>query len=169
MLKWKGDQNHRSVTTKKGLIHMKKNQLLMLFILFILTSVAACSQQKEKIVEAPQILDVQLAVNPVQGKMNEVITFEAKVMYGEKEVTDPDEVTFEVWRAHDNKHEKIEPKNKGNGVFSLEKSFAMEGTYYIYAHVTAEKMHYMPKKEFVIGQPSEPEVEGASKGMENNE
>ena len=33
----------------------------------------------------------------------------------------------------------------------------MEGTYYIYAHVTAEKMHNMPKKEFVIGQPSEPE------------
>ena len=169
MLKWKGDQKHRSVTTKKGLIHMKKNQLLTIFILFMLTSVTACSQQKEKIVETPQILDVQLVVNPVQGKMNELITFEAKVMYGEKEVSDPDEVTFEIWRAHDDKHEKIEPKNKGNGVFALEKSFSIEGTYYIYAHVTAENMHYMPKKEFVIGQPSEPEAEGASKVMETGE
>ena len=121
------------------------------------------------IVETPQFLDVQLAVNPVQGNMNEVITFEAKVMYGDKEVTDPDEVTFEIWRAHDDKHEKFEPKNKGNGVYVLEKSFSIEGTYYIYAHVTAEKMHNMPKKEFVIGQPSEPEGKGASTEMENGE
>ena len=102
---------------------MKKNQFLMVFILFIVTIVAACSQQKEKIVETPQFLDVQLAVNPVQGNMNEVITFEAKVMYGDKEVTDPDEVTFEIWRAHDDEHEKFEPKNKGNGVYVIEKSF----------------------------------------------
>jgi YtkA-like len=148
---------------------MKKNQFLMVFILFIVTIVAACSQQKEKIVETPQFLDVQLAVNPVQGNMNEVITFEAKVMYGDKEVTDPDEVTFEIWRAHDDEHEKFEPKNKGNGVYVLEKSFSIEGTYYIYAHVTAEKMHNMPKKEFVIGQPSEPEGKGASIEMENGE
>ena len=30
-------------------------------------------------------------------------------------------------------------------------------------------MHNMPKKEFVIGQPSEPEGEGASTEMENGE
>ena len=64
----------------------------MIVIFLMLTIVAACSQQKEKIVETSQFLDVQLAVNPVQGNMNEVITFEAKVMYGDKEVTDPDEV-----------------------------------------------------------------------------
>ena len=85
MLKWKGDQEHRSVTTKKGAYtYMKKNQLLMIVILLALTIVAACSQQKEKIVETPQFLDVQLTVNPVQGNMNEVITFEAKVKYGDK-------------------------------------------------------------------------------------
>lgn len=148
---------------------MKKNLLLMIFILCILIITVACSQNTEKTVEIPSFLDVQLVVNPIQGKVNEVITFEAKVMYGNKEVTDPDEVTFEIWRAHDDKHEKFEPKNKGNGVFALEKSFAREGTYYIYAHVTAEKMHYMPKKEFVIGQPSEPEIKGVSKVMEMSE
>ena len=147
---------------KKGLIHMKKNSLLMILILFIFTLVTACSQQKEKITETPKFLDVQLSINPIQGNINEVTTFEAKVMYGDKEVTEPDEVTFEIWRAQDNKHEKFDPINKGNGLFVLEKSFSMEGTYYIYAHVTAENMHNMPKKEFVIGQPSEPEVEGAS-------
>jgi len=64
---------------------------------------------------------------------------------------------------------EFEPKNKGNGVYVLERGFSIEGTYYIYAHVTAEKMHNMPKKEFVIGQPSEPEGEGASTEMENGE
>ena len=113
-----------NVTSKKGAYtYMKKNQFLMIVILLMLTIVAACSQQKEKIVETPQFLDVQLAVNPVQGNMNEVITFEAKVMYGDKEVTDPDEVTFEIWRAHDDKHEKFEPKNKGNGVYVLREKF----------------------------------------------
>ena len=54
-------------------------------------------------------------------------------------------------------------------MYALEKSFSIEGTYYIYAHVTAENMHNMPKKEFVIGQPSEPEGKGASTEMENGE
>ena len=148
---------------------MKKNSFFIIIILFMLTIVPACSQNKEKIVETPRFLDVQLAINPVQGKINEVITFEAKVMYGDKEVTNPDKITFEIWRAQDDKHEKFEPQNKGNGVFTLEKSFAREGTYYIYAHVTAEEMHHMPKKEFVIGQPSEPEAKGASEVMENGE
>ena len=67
---------------------------------------------KEKIVETPQFLDVQLAVNPVQGNMNEVITFEAKVMYGDKEVTDPDEVTFEIWRANDDNMKSLNLKIK---------------------------------------------------------
>ncbi len=141
---------------------MRKNLFLMIGIVWMVTILAACSQQTEKRVETPQFLDVQLTINPTQGNINEVITFEAKVLYGNKEVTDPDEVTFEIWREHDEQHEKLEPKHKGNGLFALEKRFSIEGTYYIYAHVTAEGMHYMPKKEFVIGQSGEPEVEGAS-------
>ena len=98
--------------------------------------------------------------------MNEPVTFAAKVMYGDKEVTDPDEVEFEIWRANDENHEKIQIEHAGNGVYELKKSFSVEGTYYVYAHVTAERMHSMPKKEFVIGQPSEPEDEGASTEMD---
>jgi hypothetical protein len=150
---------------KKGTMGMKKKLLLSILSLLIFTSMAACSQsngKKEETSIVPQILDVQLLINPEQGNVNEPITFSAKVLYGEEEVTDADEVEFEIWRANEENHEKVVVEHKSNGVYELEKSFSKEGTYYIYAHVTAEDMHYMPKKEFVVGQPSEPEGDHAS-------
>jgi hypothetical protein len=66
-------------------------------------------------------------------------------------------VKFEIWRAHDENHEKVEIKHAENGIYRLERTFEQEGTYYIISHVTARDMHNMPKKEFVIGTPSEPE------------
>ena len=154
-----GDGSIGLLLPKVGYVRVKQQRLFVILYLFSFFLLAACSQPKEKVVETPQILDVQLSVNPEQGSVNEEITFEAQVMYGDKEVTDPDEVIFEIWRAQDDKHEKLEPTNIGNGVYTLKKSFSIEGTYYIYAHVTAENMHNMPKKEFVIGQASEPEVD----------
>jgi hypothetical protein len=148
---------------------MKKKLLLSTLGLIIFTIMAACSQTSGKTDETsvvPQVLDVQLSIKPEQGNINEPMIFEAKVTYGEKEVTDADKVEFEVWRAHDKTHEKIVVEHKHNGVYELEKSFSKEGTYYVYAHVTAENMHYMPKKEFVVGQPSEPESDHGSTEMD---
>ncbi|WP_338469531.1 FixH family protein [Niallia sp. XMNu-256] len=127
-------------------------------LIFILTGfLVACSEQKEVVDKAPAFLDVQISIQPEQGQVNEPVTFEAKVTYGEKEVTDADSVVFEIWRSKDDNHEKIEVEHTKSGIYQLKKSFNEEGTYYIVAHVTAEDMHNMPKKEFVIGQPSEPE------------
>ena len=147
-----------------------KKILFSILLLSIFTILTACSDKnadQEDMV--PQFLDVQLSVNPEQGNVNEPVTFAAKVMYGDKEVTDPDEVEFEIWRANDENHEKIQIEHAGNGVYELKKSFSVEGTYYVYAHVTAERMHSMPKKEFVIGQRSEPEDEGASTEMDEED
>lgn len=138
---------------------MKRRKVgLYLFSLFLMGILAACSEQ-EKVVEEtePAFLDVQISINPEQGKVSEPVTFQAKVTYGEKEVTDADSVEFEIWRSQDEYHEKIEVEHGENGIYQLEKDFNEEGTYYIIAHVTAENMHNMPKEEFVIGQPSEPE------------
>lgn len=137
----------------------------MLFVM-MLAFLTACSENKKSEEVIPEFLDVQLTVNPEQGKVNEPITFEAKVTYGDKEVTNPDSIEFEIWLANDENHEKVIPEHVGNGVFRLEKSFAIEGTYYIYSHVTAENMHNMPKKEFVIGMPSDPEESSTSTIME---
>ncbi|MGG3564569.1 FixH family protein [Neobacillus rhizosphaerae] len=147
---------------------MKKFLLVFISILF-LSLMASCSNQDENHSEPPQMLDVDLTVNPEKGEINEPITFKAKVTQGKEKVNDADEVTFEIWRSKDEKHEKVEIKNPKDGVYRLEKAFQQEGTYYIISHVTARDMHNMPKKEFIVGTPSEPEdadVKNSMDGME---
>jgi len=148
---------------------MKKRSFLLLLI--IVAFLASCSEKDERSSEdyEPEILDVQVTINPEKGEVNEPVVIEAAVTYGDKKVTDPDDIKFELWRSHDENHESIEPEHSGDGIFKIEKSFTEEGTYYIIAHVTAEKMHNMPKVEFVIGEPSEPETESKSTIMEHSE
>ncbi len=138
---------------------MKKKLYLFLLLFFAITVITACSGEREAD-RIPLFLDVQLTVNPEQSDVNKPVTFTTKVTYGDQPVTNPDEVKFEIWRANDENHENILIEHAGDGLYELEKSFAEEGTYYIFSHVTAEGYHAMPKKEFVIGQPSEPEADG---------
>lgn len=126
-----------------------------------------CSQQQVE--EEPQFLDVKLTIHPEKAEVDTPVMFEAKVTYGSEEVTDANDVSFEIWRAHEEEHEKIKVEHAENGIYRLEKSFDREGTYYIYAHVTARSMHNMPKKEFIIGEPSEPEEKSSSKVEMKNE
>lgn len=137
---------------------MRKKLGVLLFLILGIAIITACSQQEEA---EPQFIDVKISVTPEKGQLNEPVTIEAKVTYGEEEVTDADEVMFEIWRAHDEEHEKMEIEHAENGIYRLEKSFEQEGTYYVISHVTAKDMHNMPKKEFVIGEPSEPEEDSS--------
>ncbi|WP_066047908.1 FixH family protein [Robertmurraya korlensis] len=143
---------------------MKKGLLVTVFTVLIM-SLTACVQEEE---EAPQFLDVKLSITPEHAEKGETVLFESKVTYGEENVTDADEVAFEIWRSNDENHEKIEVEHKENGVYSLEKTFDVDGTYYVYAHVTARSMHNMPKKEFVVGTASDKE-EGSSSSMMDEE
>lgn len=147
----------------KGIRLMKKFLLFTLSFLVIF-SLGACSQ--EKVEEEPLFIDVKLTVSPEKGEINEEMTFEATVTYGDEFVTDADEVLFEIWRAHDEEHEKLAIEHAENGIYRLQKSFDQEGTYYIISHVTAKDMHNMPKREFVIGEPSEPEEGSSSSHMD---
>ncbi|MFE8695838.1 FixH family protein [Cytobacillus sp. FJAT-53684] len=142
----------------------------LLFILFLLGTVlfvAACSSESKE--EEVAFLEVDLTINPEKAEVNEPVTFEAKVTYGDEKVTDAEDVNFEIWRANDEHHEKVVVEHAEDGIYRLEKSFTEEGTYYIYSHVTAKSMHSMPKKEFIIGQPSEPEEDSSSMDMDENE
>ncbi|XJZ25840.1 FixH family protein [Bacillota bacterium Lsc_1132] len=132
----------------------KFNFILLALLLVILTS---CNQRTEKKDHVPEMLNVDLSVQPAKGQVNQPVIFEAKVTQGAEQVNDADKVTFEIWRSKDPKHEKINIKNPKNGIYRLEKSFGQEGTYYIISHVTARGLHNMPKIEFVIGNRSEPE------------
>lgn len=139
----------------------------MIFIA-LLAFMGGCSSSGEK-QEAPKMLNVDLTVSPDKAEAGEPVLFEAEVTYGEEKVADADEVTFEIWRSQSEKHEKLEATDTKNGNYQLEMSFSEEGTYYVYAHVTARRMHNMPKKEFVIGKPSAPEEKSGSDHMEHGE
>jgi hypothetical protein len=141
-----------------------KRMLVTLMAVLLGLFATACTQQEVE--EEPQFLDVELTANPEKAQLNEEVTFEAKVTYGTEEVKDADEVKFEIWRSQAEEHEKIVVEHSENGIYRLNKSFGDEGTYYIIAHVTARSMHNMPKIEFVIGNPSEPEENGKSTEME---
>ncbi|MBP2241209.1 hypothetical protein J2Z40_001771 [Cytobacillus eiseniae] len=145
---------------------MKKSILFLLLLMTVLFTAACTSESKE---EELKIIEVDLTINPEKAEVNEPVIFEAKVTYGGKEVSDADDVNFEIWRAHDENHEKVDVEHAENGIYRLEKSFTEEGTYYIYSHVTAKDMHAMPKKEFIIGQPSEPEEESPPMKMDGEE
>ncbi|WP_079509416.1 FixH family protein [Mesobacillus jeotgali] len=137
----------------------------MITFLVMLLGLFATACTKESAEEEPQFLNVELTANPEKTEKNEEITFEAKVTYGSEEVEDAEEVKFEVWRSQAEKHEKIAAEHAGKGIYRLKKSFEEEGTYYIISHVTARRMHSMPKIEFIVGNPSEPE-NGSSTGSE---
>jgi hypothetical protein len=139
-----------------------KKLFVFLVTVLCLSIVISCSNKKEQADNLPQMVDVDLSVKPDPGKINMPITFEAKVTQGKDKVNDA-EVVFEIWRSKDDKHEKVEIKHSGNGIYRLEKAFPQEGTYYIISHVTARDMHNMPQKEFTVGKPSEPEDDSNSK------
>lgn len=146
---------------------MKTIIKILSFTTLVLLVMTACLSQPEE--EILPFLDVAVSIEPGDIDVKTPVTFSAKVSYGEEKVTDADKVIFEIWRANDETHEKIEVSHKENGVYSLDKTFEQEGTYYIIAHVTARSMHNMPKEEFVVGTASEPETDEQSSEMDMEE
>jgi hypothetical protein len=143
---------------------MKKLVYFVVSILF-LAVLTSCSNAANHSDDQPKMLYVELSTKPETGKVNQPLTFEAKVTQGNEKVNDADEVLFEIWRSKDVKHEQITVTHPKNGIYRLEKSFQQEGTYYIVSHVTARGMHNMPKKEFIVGTPSEPEDSNSKNSM----
>lgn len=138
-----------------------KKYLGLILLVGMLFTLAACSGSEESNDEqnedSMKWVDVKLTISPEKPQPNEPVLFKAAVTYGDEVVTDAKDVSFEIWRANDEKHEEVAVKQATDGAYQLEKSFERDGTYYVIAHVTAKSMHSMPKKEFVIGTPSEPE------------
>ncbi|NMD69996.1 hypothetical protein HHO41_06815 [Bacillus sp. DNRA2] len=138
-----------------------KKWILILGMIFFSMVLTACADKEESSEDELKWVDVNVKIDPEKPMPNEPVTFNAVVTYGDEVVTDAREVTFEVWRSQDESHEEFEIKQATDGAYKLEKTFDREGTYYVIAHVTAENMHNMPRKEFVVGTPSEPEAKNS--------
>lgn len=79
------------------------------------------------------------------------VIVEAHVTQGDEKVEDASEVKFEIFKSGVKETEMIKGEHKGEGVYSMKKTFKEEGSYSVVAHVTARDLHSMPKKDFQVG------------------
>ena len=128
-----------------------RNSVVLLFTIALI--LAGCSKEETED-QLQKMLNVELHILPKSAEVNQLVTFQAKVTYGDEIVTDADDVSFEIWRANQEKTEKFEVTHSTDGLYQYNKKFDEEGTYYVYAHVTARSMHTMPKEEFEIVAPT---------------
>ena len=96
-------------------------------------------------------VEVAIITDPEQIKTGESAVIMAEVTEGEEKVDDADQVMFEVWKGEDKANsEMIKAEHHDKGVYFIEKTFPVPGTYYVTAHVDARGMHTMPTKELTV-------------------
>lgn len=128
---------------------MRKTLSIILTAL-LLTVLVACDEEDND--DELAVLEVNFDV-PENADVDETITLEALVTYGEEKVTDADEVVFEVWeQGHEDDSEMIDAVNHEDGTYTAEVTFDEDGIFEMYAHTTARDMHTMPKKEIIVGE-----------------
>lgn len=91
---------------------------------------------------------------PEDVRAGKEIRIEVRITHGGKPVNDADEVKFEIWKkgAPKGEHEKIDAKKSGDGVYSIQHTFAEAGEYKVMYHVTAKGGHVMePAETLTVG------------------
>src|SRR5690625_2755133 len=109
---------------------MQRRFLLVIFVTFF-SILSACSEKDE--LDGLKMLDVKFDV-PETAEVNETITLQATVTYGDDPVTDPRQMEFEVWeRGQRDDGEYIEAENHGDGTYTTEVTFDHDGIFEMYA------------------------------------
>lgn len=146
---------------------MKKLIILLTFSSIILSACAEEEKQQDDLV--PQLLEVAIKTED-SIQVNQETIIKAVVTQGKNKVTNADEVKFEISKAGDDQHEMIQGKHQKDGVYSIQKTFKDGGQYYIVAHVTANRMHNMPRKEILVGDANHTnDQEETGKATENDQ
>ncbi|CAG9610896.1 hypothetical protein BACCIP111899_00068 [Bacillus rhizoplanae] len=131
---------------------MMKKLLITLFITML--ALAGCNTKSDETTKKNKSLEevkVEIKTNPETLKPNEKVEVQATVTQGKEKVTDADDVKFEIWKDGEEKKEMLDAKNKGNGVYAIDKTFPSDGVYHIIAHTNARDMHVMPEVKVAVG------------------
>ncbi|MBO8170336.1 MAG: FixH family protein [Bacillaceae bacterium] len=126
----------------------KKSLLLLIFIVVFL--LAACNQQ-EQIEFNTEPLTVEFETDPAQDlQSGQPVEMTVVVYQGDELVDDASDVQFEIWPEGQDDHEFIPAENKGEGRYSITRTFEEPGLYYVMYHVTARDYHNMERMELNI-------------------
>ncbi|HIW12674.1 MAG TPA: FixH family protein [Candidatus Salinicoccus stercoripullorum] len=99
--------------------------------------------------EEVRSLEVDLEV-PETAEAGEKESFTAYVHSNGEDVTDADEVRFEVLDADGGSLDMIEAEHSENGLYSIEYTFEEAGDYSVISHVDAYQLHTMPEKQITV-------------------
>ncbi|MBA2872739.1 hypothetical protein HNQ85_003051 [Anoxybacillus calidus] len=148
----------------------RKSFLAALVLMIIIGILSSCAQKNEENEEAEELafLDVKIQTEE-KIELNKETEIACLVTYGKEKVTDADEVKFEIWKNGEENHEMLLGEHRGEGKYSVKKTFTEPGTYSIVAHVTARSMHNMPKKEITVGENQTANSENRSKDKNEHE
>lgn len=124
-------------------------------LIFMSLLMSGCSNETHNVKVSSQgsteEVVVEIKTDPKEITINHQIEIQALVTQGNEPVTDADDVEFELWKDGEKKHEKIQAVHQGEGKYTINKSFSIEGVYYIIAHTNARGMHTMPEIRISVG------------------
>ena len=130
---------------------MKKLLVTLSIIMLALVGCNTKTDEQSKEQTKVEPVEVKVKTDPETLKPNEKVEVQAIVTQGKEKVTDADDVKFEIWKDGEEKHEMLEGKHKGKGVYVVEKTFPADGVYHIIAHTNAREMHVMPEVKVAVG------------------
>lgn len=111
---------------------------------------AGCGKQETAAVKPAKLVKVQLIV-PKTADAGTNIPLKAVVTQGKEKVDDADEVKFEIWKKNSDKNSSmLEAKHDQHGIYTAKTVIKEPGTYTVQVHVTARKMHVMPKTDLSV-------------------
>lgn len=148
------------------MIQMRRLMRVMgysLAVIFILSVISACGSKENQSIQQPEDIvwiDVEVHTDPEVIEPGVPVSIQALVTQGEELVNDAEEVKFEIWEKGQEEHENLLGTLKGDGVYTIDKTFEDDGIYYVIAHVTARKMHHMPRVELTVGNVDPSKYEG---------
>ncbi|WP_053075000.1 FixH family protein [Ornithinibacillus californiensis] len=131
-----------------------KSKLFFILIAVSIILLAACSDTNENNPDEEEVLVLGATLDvPEAAEVNEEVELLATVTYGEENVTDADEVVYEIWEeGKKDESTKIESTNNEDGTYTATTSFDHDGLFHVQVHVTARDMHTMPKLAITIGE-----------------
>ncbi len=147
---------------------MKKNRCILLIVI-LSTLLSACSlkQDVEKLYKEEAPLQAEIII-PNTFSANEQETIKAILTQNGKRVEDADFVHFEIWKQDGSIKYSMEEANElGNGIYSISKDFDHDGLYFVKVHAGHNGSIILPKKQFVVGELSESELDSLQKGTQS--
>ena len=118
--------------------------------------ISGCNATSSSSQEKMQVIDADIILPDVA--LNQECIFKVHVTQGSSNVDDAQDVQFEIWNATTQSSEMLQAEFTGNGTYTVSKQFSKDGIYYVQTHVNARGLHVMPKKQFIVGEVSEEEI-----------